>query len=268
MSAACHRGRRRARGPGWARYRRCGRGSSTRPRRRVEGSHRRRHRHRCGWRCRRAGLGAGTGGRGRDPQSGRAVAALAGGAMVWITVFATSQPRRLRRRLLRRNWAGFALAQRACHLTADFRLFTWRRATLVCRPKDQPPLLFAQWPLGSHRQLAFLRSAGRILWILMASGSIGPSGLTLELQPSAIEAVVDALGSTGSGAVRCTRGLASARVLEYGTRWCSPAVMRMEPAGLSRSSLSAANSASISSKRGPTVRRRSRSIQLTKPAGG
>ena len=37
---------------------------------------------------------------------------------------------------------------------------------------------------------------------------------------------------------------------------CSPAVMRMEPAGFSRSSLSAASSNSISSKRGPTVRSR------------
>jgi hypothetical protein len=35
---------------------------------------------------------------------------------------------------------------------------------------------------------------------------------------------------------------------------CSPAVMRIVPAGLSRSSLSAANSASISSNRGPMVR--------------
>jgi hypothetical protein len=31
-----------------------------------------------------------------------------------------------------------------------------------------------------ENRAAFLRSAGRILWILIASGSIGPSGLTLE----------------------------------------------------------------------------------------
>src|SRR5665647_1217678 len=37
---------------------------------------------------------------------------------------------------------------------------------------------------------------------------------------------------------------------------CSPAVMRMVPAGLSRSSLNAVTSASISSKRGPTARSR------------
>ena len=65
------------------------------------------------------------------------------------------------------------------HSRGKSRSFLYAWATIG----DSPTKSFTFARIVGNRG-AFLRSAARILWILMASGSIGPSGLTLELHAS------------------------------------------------------------------------------------
>jgi Protein of unknown function (DUF938) len=75
------------------------------------------------------------------------------------------------------------LGHEAFEIGIDRPVFRGNGIAIISAGGESPTKSFTFGRIVGNRG-ALLRSAGRILWTLMASGSIGPSGLTLELHVS------------------------------------------------------------------------------------